>query len=250
MKERIYIKLFFPEVMEILRGIEMIGKALWVKSKKVLIIADLHIGYEEALNKQGVLVPRTQFKETEKELKELLKKVKPKVIVINGDLKHEFGEISEQEWEETLKILDLLSKYSEKIILIKGNHDNILGPIAKKRNLDVVKYYCVNGICMVHGDKILKDKKVISSKILIIGHEHPAIALREGVKVERYKCYLLGKFKKQKLVVMPSFIPMLEGTDIKKESLLSPHLKYKIHHFEVFILGDKIYHFGKLKNLK
>ena len=32
--------------MEILKGIEMIGKALWIKKQKVLILADLHIGYE------------------------------------------------------------------------------------------------------------------------------------------------------------------------------------------------------------
>ena len=58
--------------MKIAKGIEIVGKALWLKEPKTLIIADLHIGYEEALNKQGILVPRTQFKETEKEIKELI----------------------------------------------------------------------------------------------------------------------------------------------------------------------------------
>jgi metallophosphoesterase superfamily enzyme len=35
--------------MNILPGIEIKGKALWHVKKKILIIADLHIGYEEAM---------------------------------------------------------------------------------------------------------------------------------------------------------------------------------------------------------
>jgi len=231
--------------MNILTGIEIIGKSLWLENRKMLIISDLHIGYEEALNKRGILVPRTQFKEMFKELEELLNKVMPKTIVINGDLKHEFSDISEQEWNETLKILDLLQNHCKKIILIKGNHDTILGPIAKKRGLKITDKYKIDEICVIHGDSVVET----SAKTLIIGHEHPAIALKEGMKTEKYKCFLLGTWKKQNLIVMPSFLPIIEGTDLVQEKLLSPYLK-KIKNFEVFIVGDKVYRFGKLKDIK
>jgi hypothetical protein len=244
--------------MEIIKGIEIVGKALWLKKSKTLVIADLHIGYEEALNKQGILVPRTLFKELKKDLNELLERTKPEIIVINGDLKHEFQEISEQEWRETLEILDLLLKHG-KVILVKGNHDNILEPIAKKRKLKVVEFYLIDDICILHGDKVLnelgnkgikaKDSALII-KTLIIGHEHPAVSLKEEPKVEKYKCFLLGSWKKQKLIVMPSFLPMIEGTDVSKEKLLSPYLSGNIDNFEVFIVGDKTYRFGKLGNIK
>ncbi|MEM1535738.1 MAG: phosphoesterase, partial [Candidatus Pacearchaeota archaeon] len=69
--------------MEILPGIEIKNKALWIKRKKVLIIADLHIGYEQALVEEGILVPRTMFKEIKKEIEELLK-LNPKIVIING----------------------------------------------------------------------------------------------------------------------------------------------------------------------
>ena len=50
---------------------------------------------------------------------------------------------------------------------------------------------------------------------------------------------------------MPSFFSVFEGSDIKKEKLLSPYLDEKrIKNFDVFVLGDKIYKFGKLKNIK
>ena len=235
--------------MEILKGIEIKNKALWLPKQKILIIADLHIGYEEALFEQGILVPRMMFKEMKNEIKKLLK-LKPKLIIINGDLKHEFGYISRQEWHETSDILNLLLEKS-KVILIKGNHDSVLKPIAKKKNLDVRNFYCIHDVCILHGHKIFLDKRISDCKILIIAHEHPAISIQEGTKSEIYKCFLLGSWKNKKLIVMPSFFSVFEGSDIKKEKLLSPYLDEKrIKNFDVFVLGDKIYKFGKLKNIK
>lgn len=231
--------------MEITKGIKI--RNLFLELKDTLIISDIHIGYEEALTKQGVLIPKFQFKDIINSLEKNLKKVK--TIIINGDLKHEFRTISEQEWRETLKVLDLLSKYCEKIILVKGNHDITLGPIARKRNLEVVDYYKMNDIYICHGDDIPKDKDFKSAKIFIIGHEHPAISFKEKTKVERYKCFLKGKYKSKTLIIQPSFNPLIEGTDITKEKMLSPFLKQDLSNFNVFVISDKVYDFGKLKKL-
>ena len=103
------------------------------------------------------------------------------------------------------------------LILVKGNHDIILGPIADKRNLKVVNYYKTKEIMFLHGDKILKES--LNSKILIIGHEHPALNLREGPRKELYKCFLVGKFNNKKL---------LDSVEEKKklwETELKPLLK-------------------------
>jgi putative SbcD/Mre11-related phosphoesterase len=124
-----------------------------------------------------------------------------------------------------------------------------LGPIAKKRNVEVVETYKMDDILILHGDTIPKniDKGV---KTIIIGHEHPAISLRQGIRSEVYKCFLVGKYKKYQLVAMPSFFMFSEGTDILKEEILSPFLKQRLDNFEVYIVSDKVYDFGKLKNLK
>ena len=47
--------------MKIHKDIEIIDLCLFLTKSKTLIIPDVHIGYEEALNKQGILIPRTQF---------------------------------------------------------------------------------------------------------------------------------------------------------------------------------------------
>ncbi len=235
--------------MEILKDIEIIDLALFLKKQKILVLADLHIGFEESLNKQGILVPRFQFQDLVKRLENILKQVKPKLIIINGDLKHEFGQISETEWRQTLKILDFLTKKAG-IILLKGNHDKILGPIAEKRKLEIKDYYKVDDMYICHGNIIPEDVDFKKSKTVIIGHEHPAIGIREYPRVERFKCFLLGKYKNKKLIVQPSLNLVTEGTDLLSEKLLSPFLHQNLDNFEVFIIQDKVYNFGKLSKLK
>ena len=154
--------------MEISKNIEIVDLALYLKKENILIIADTHIGYEEALNKQGVLIPRFQFKGIIKRLEKIVKNKLFNKIIINGDIKHEFGTISEQEWRHTLRLLDFLAKYTDEIILIKGNHDTILGPIAKKRNVKVNYYFIIDDSLIIHGDKI--PKKLPKCKKIIIGH--------------------------------------------------------------------------------
>lgn len=231
--------------MELLKGIEVVDIGLFLKEHKTLIIADIHIGYEESLNKKGILVPRFQLKDVLKKLENIIEKTKPETIIINGDLKHEFGKISEQEWRDTLKILDLLTKHS-KVILVKGNHDTILGPIAEKRNVKVVDNVLIDNIYITHGDKI--PKIIPKVKTVIIGHEHPAITISDNNRKETFKCFLLGKWKRKNLIVMPSLNQVTQGSDILEQKLLSPFLT-DISHFKVFVVEDKIYDFGKVYRL-
>ena len=260
--------------MKILPNIEIVDLALYFDSS--LVIADVHIGYEEALNKQGILVPRLQFEEMAKRMEiifKLLKNRNIERIVVNGDLKHEFSTISEQEWRNTLKLIDLLAKHCNEIILIKGNHDNILGPIARKRNVKVLDYFIVepametninkknsilkktikklrNKTLIIHGHKIPDKELLKEASTIIIGHEHPAVSLKEGPRVEQYKCYLKGKYKGKNLIVQPSFNTIIEGTDLLRDEILSPFLKQNLDNFDVFIVEDKVYEFGKLRNLR
>lgn len=228
--------------MKIHDGIEIVDLAL--KYKDILIVGDLQLGYEGYLNKAGFLVPRFQFEDAKKMLDKILKKVKINKIIFNGDIKHEFGVISEQEWREVLGIIDMINDSIE-IIFVKGNHDIVLGPIARKRGVKLVDYYNVDNITIMHGDKIIPNL----SDVLIIGHEHPAISFKER-KGEKFKCFLKGDWKGHTLIVMPSFNILNPGSDVSKERQLSPFLKGSLESFEVYIAEDNVYYFGKLKNLK
>jgi len=231
--------------MEILPNIEMIGLA--IKTGKTLVFGDVHIGYEEGLTEQGILLPKTHFKETIERLENILTKAgKLQQIIINGDLTDDFGKILDEEWRNTLKLIDFLAQHG-KVVLIKGNHDTYLKPIADKRDIEIANHIIINDVLITHGDQEVEIPKNI--KTIIVGHEHPAVSLKQGAQIETFKCFLLGKYKRKNLIVMPSFNPLTEGQNILTEKRVGPFLPKNVNNFRLFVIEDKAYDFGKVKNL-
>ncbi|MDP3727920.1 MAG: metallophosphoesterase [bacterium] len=211
---------------------------LYLIKEKTLIISDIHIGFEEALNRQGVLIPRVYLREFFERLKKMLDHVD--TVVINGDLKHEFAGMSSSEWQGTDELFRILE--GKNVIVIKGNHDPILPFVLKIKILPFLK---LGDVLIAHGDALLKEE----AKIIIIGHEHCAIGLKEGIRIEKFKCFLKGKYKKSILIAMPSCNLATEGTDVIRSERLSPYLQQNLNQFEVFIVSDTVYAFGKVKEL-
>ena len=66
--------------------------------KNTLVIGDLHIGYEKAMMKSGILMPEIQVKDILEDLEKILNKIKIerkkiKKIIFLGDIKHFFNYI-------------------------------------------------------------------------------------------------------------------------------------------------------------
>lgn len=184
----------------------------------ILVIGDLHVGYEEHVVSEGLL-PKIQMKEVLGKLEGVFegldkKKIRLKKIILLGDLKHEFGSVSNSEWREVLQLLDYLLNKCKEIILIKGNHDNILGPIVRKRGIVLKNFYKIkNGkICFLHGHKLFK--QCLNSQILVMGHLHPAVTIRDKYKKEKFKCFLYGNWKRKKVYILPSFSGISFGYDL------------------------------------
>lgn len=228
---------------------KFVGKSVYIPEKKILVITDLHIGYEETLKSQGVFLPKTQFKETKEQLEKILRGVEVKKVVILGDLKHEFGKISRQEWKETKKLIDFFRSRVEKIILLKGNHDTILEPIAREKGLEIKKYWIHKKTAFIHGDKQYVDVLDKKIKRIFMGHLHPAITIKKGVKRETYKCFLVGKYKNKEIIILPSFFPLVEGSDVIIEDT-NLDFDFSLKDFKVFVPSDKeVLEFGKVKDV-
>ncbi len=230
-------------------GIRIVETALYLEKHKALVISDLHLGYEEALNRRGVLIPRFQFKDILERVEKIIStSLGIERVILNGDLKHEFGTITGQEWRELRKLFRHFAARGIKVVIVEGNHDVFISPVAQAEHVNVVKDLALGSILILHGDELPK-KIPKGIKAIIIGHEHPAVGIREGGRVEKFKCFLKGSWKGKLLIVMPSFNPIVEGTDVLSEKTHSPFLKRGLGDFEVFVSGDEPMYFGKLKNL-
>ena len=218
--------------------------ALFIKEMKLLVVADLHIGYEQSLESSGYFIPKSQYGKIKENLLKLIEKFKPEKLLINGDVKHEFGSSLNQEWNETLDLLDTLQGKVE-IIVVRGNHDNYLIPILKKRNIKFVNCLRLGNYFFEHGHVEYEIPR--NAESVIIAHEHPAIVIKERIGKYKFKCFLKGKYLDKTLIVLPAFSPIMPGTEINQVSqseLLSPILrKVELENFEVLIYEGKLYRF-------
>ncbi len=211
----------------------------------ILVVADLHLGYEDALRERGVELPYEQYPWIKKEILRYLDEYNPEIVVLNGDIKHEFGGALSQEWREVLDLLRTLKSRGIKIEVVRGNHDNYLIPILLREGIEIKDpYLVIDGIMFFHGHKDLLAVPE-GVELIVMGHEHPAIALRDDLGgSHRFKAFLEGKYLDIRLLVIPALSPLAPGTDIikvGKESLLSPLLRRaELDEFTVYIADEEV----------
>ncbi len=195
--------------------VRLLDFGVFLEEEKALLFSDLHIGYEQNLYSNGVMLPKSQYSVMKKNILGMIRKTNPKKIIICGDLKHEFSGNSSQEWKQVNDMILLLKSSCKELILIRGNHDNYLQNILKKHGLSLLDHFETKRFMIVHGHE-----KIITRKKLIFGHEHPAITLKdEAGASHKYKCHLID----DKIIVMPSLNPLTFGFDVLNgEKPLSP----------------------------
>jgi uncharacterized protein len=235
---------------------EAIDRCLFWKEKGILIFGDLHLGYEQYLNERGWSFPRTQLEDTLEVLKRVFSRVgKVKKVILLGDVKHYFGGVLYREFKDAKTVFGLIEENlaeNGKIVIVKGNHDAILEPIARKYDfIELRENFSVEDVLFIHGDEFKIESFDKKTKIVVMGHFHPAIILKEDAKSERYKCFLYGKLKelKKEAIILPSFFSLIEGSDVS-QGLLEGRIN--VSNFEVFAVDDKgdVYDFGKVKGLR
>ncbi|MGV8151062.1 MAG: metallophosphoesterase [Candidatus Woesearchaeota archaeon] len=224
----------------------ILAKDLFLIIQNTLIISDIHTGYEESLHKQGYFIPKGNLKELQIRIEKIKKTHHTKTIILNGDLIHSFSKLSIHEKDALKNFIKNIAKDCV-LKIIRGNHDKILKFLIP--DVQIAEEHIIGNVLITHGDVIHKKSSDKNIQTIIIGHEHPSITIKSGYRSEKYKCFLKGKYFKKDLVVMPSCNLLIEGTDILRDRLLSPYLK-NIEDFEVYVIADKIYDFGKVKTIK
>jgi putative SbcD/Mre11-related phosphoesterase len=236
-------------------------QAAYLPKLKTLVVADLQLGWEQSLRDRGADVPLDGGKELLALFERLLAQTGAARVVIDGDLKHEFGRTSFQERRDLLRVLGFLKARVE-VVVVRGNHDTFTAPLAAELGISMLDSWSSGtvgsgsvgrdgGFYVLHGH-VLPDENDPAFKqahTVIIGHAHPAISISDGVRKERYKCFLLGKFQQKQLLVLPSCSVVVEGTNVLQgASSHSPLLQ--VDASMVFVLADGIRPFGKVSDLR
>lgn len=215
---------FLPEKALLLRG--------------SLVVADLHIGFEGAMAREGNYVP-SLFERMTSSLAAILERERPKRLVIDGDLKHSF--IPEwREREELKAFFERVEGYVGEVILVRGNHDVGLSWL-RELGVEVVESLELGRWKLVHGHRLEEGER------FIIGHEHPAIRLRDEVGASvKVPVFLKG----EGLIVLPAFSPWAYGNDVTRE-IVSPFLRsFDTSKFRVLVpLEGELLDFGELGRL-
>ena len=215
--------------------------AIYISALNAIVIADLQLGYEGIMAEKGIFIPKVQFKHELQTLKEIIKAKKAERIIINGDIKHEFSETSYHEFKEVGDLLSFLNKEFKDITLIKGNHDNFIVYATKRHGVRLCKELELGEFYFFHGHQNPRDFAKIEADYLILAHEHPAIALFDEVGTrEKIGCFLYGKVKEKKILVLPAFSTLAQGSEVNvlpKGELLSPFLKEFVEVENLKVIG-------------
>ena len=202
--------------LEVGKGVEVTRDfALFLREERALVISDLHLGFEGALAEQGVSIPRFQRRVILERLGAMLDRTKAETVIVAGDFKHEFSRNLTDEWIEVKQVLRFIRERANPV-LVRGNHDNYLATILGDLRLTLHDRADVAGHTIVHGHE-----EVSTLHPIVMGHEHPAVKLRDELgAVVSVPAFLVT----DRLIVLPAFSPLALGVDVSEYPYLSPIL--------------------------
>ncbi|MBO7409654.1 MAG: metallophosphoesterase [Candidatus Methanomethylophilaceae archaeon] len=221
-------------------------RCLILEKERTLVIGDLHLGYEKALEDDGIYIPRMNTDSIRDSLNRIISKYEPERIVLLGDIKHDFKRAKYEGKEEVRSVLRLIMEAAE-VVVVKGNHDNYIQNIISEFGLEAADYVDIGGYRLEHGHE---DSGV---RPVVIGHEHPSVRIpgemSGGMKVQ---CFLYAR--KEGIIVIPPFSFLSTGTDMSgayKENFMSEACRNAdIAEAELFGISDMgILQLGKLGDI-
>jgi len=205
-------------------------RALFIRNKKAIVIADLHIGIEYEYRTKGILI-KSQAEKLAERCISIIKRKKADILIILGDIKHIImeKEYARKEGMEVRKFLKEVSEHAE-IWILKGNHDGRLK--SKYAKIFGTRGILMDNIAMSHGHA-WPAPSIMKARIFVMAHLHPQIRLKTEYGFSYTEpCWVRGKFLKKEfkekypegnedmdVIVMPAFNPVAGGIAINEDKI-------------------------------
>lgn len=231
--------------------------ALYDPASDLLVISDLHLGLEKTMTSKGNYIPSSQLERIKEDIEQAVEETGASRILVNGDLKNQYR-TSYSETEEIKEFLNFVKARFDEVIVIEGNHDTFVESTVEDADIELREHFQEDGKLYIHGHEGLGKYELQDFDTVIIGHEHPAIALEDEIGVrEKIPAFLYGDTESgRSIVVMPAFSSIANGTavnEVPKRELLSPVMKQEVDKEKLKAVGVSreagLFEFPRLENL-
>lgn len=175
-------------------------RAAYLPDADALVVADFHVGRDEASN---VALPLGEHSDLVQRLRDLLAAFDPGTVVFAGDVLHVHGSVPESARRTVRELEATVTEAGADLRVARGNHDAMLDAVdldgEAAVNLD-------DGTVVCHGH----EHPPTAGDRYVVGHEHPAIRV-EG---KRHPCFLYGPGERDggDVLVLPAFTQLAAGT--------------------------------------
>ncbi len=147
------------------------------ETKVVLLLSDIHLGFEVELDERGVSFP-PQHPQILERILQLKEKYSAQVLYIIGDVKHTISADSHFNWQIIPEFMEDLSSRI-KTIVVPGNHDGNLEALLPRSVIltDVHGTIFQDGedtVGLIHGHA-WPSSEVLNTRIMVKGHNHPTL---------------------------------------------------------------------------
>ena len=168
--------------------------------ERALVIADLHLGWEVSLSHQGIHVP-SQVPRLLEKLRKIIDDVKPRQVILLGDVKHAVAKVELEEWKYVPEFFEGLVEIIPEVHIVPGNHDGNLEPLTPPS----VKISTSEGISLwgtvglFHGHA-WPAPQLLGCRFLVMGHLHPTVVFKDplGFRITR-QAWVRARSNGQKL---------------------------------------------------
>lgn len=182
------------------------GRALFWRARRILVVADVHIGKAATFRALGVPVPHGTTLGNLERLSHLIEATDPHTVVFLGDLLHAPAALGP-------RVMATLAAWREHhadvaMVLIEGNHDAKAGELPAGLNIERVgEPWRLDGIAFRH-HPVEEEGAVV-----LAGHMHPVVHLRgRADDSARLPCFWL----REGLVILPAFGDFTGGASIAR----------------------------------
>lgn len=164
-------------------------KAMYWQKKKILMIADLHIGKSGHFRKHGIPVPGKVNTSNIDRMDELVREIEPEHLIILGDL---FHSRANKEWQQFQNWRKKQPKLE--VSLVIGNHDILPDTVYHSSHINLFKRLTIDPFLLIHDLNELSLNNGTNGKYILSGHIHPAVKLRgKGRQSMKLPCFYFGK---------------------------------------------------------